>query len=140
MPQSKSIHQSLLNFEVAVCLHIVISNPPMASVHYSTRILVHGNEEHQVCPVISSDVSLSFWGGIDEETGIVIDTTHPLHGVDISGSILCLPSGRGSCTASQVLLELILNEKAPKALVLRDRDGLVRGMCSRDHQFHPRDC
>jgi predicted aconitase len=38
---------------------------------------------------------------------------------------MVLPSGRGSCTASQVLLELILNHKSPKAIVLRDVDGLV---------------
>lgn len=93
--------------------------------HCEGRLLVHGNEDHEVCPVLASDVSLSFWGGVDEKTGIVIDTSHPLHGQSVEGKILCLPSGRGSSTASQVLLELILNGKAPKALILRDRDGLV---------------
>lgn len=78
-----------------------------------------------MCHVLTSDVGLSFWGGIDEKTGIVIDHSHPLYGQSVAGSILCLPSGRGSCTASQVMLELILNNKAPKALILRDRDGLV---------------
>lgn len=92
---------------------------------FGGRLLVNGNESSGPCPVLISDVGLSFWGGIDEKTGIVIDTTHPLHGQSVEGTILCLPSGRGSCTASQVLLELILNGKAPKALVLRDRDGLV---------------
>jgi cis-L-3-hydroxyproline dehydratase len=76
-----------------------------------------------ICPVLYSTAGLSFWGGIDPETGIVIDHSHPLHGRCVADTILCLPSGRGSCTASQVLLELILNQKAPKALVLRDRDG-----------------
>jgi predicted aconitase/predicted aconitase with swiveling domain len=76
-------------------------------------------------PFLCSDVGLSFWGGIDELTGIVIDASHPLCGMDVSDTILALPSGRGSCTASQVLLELILNQKSPRALVLRDRDGLL---------------
>lgn len=92
---------------------------------YNGHTLVKGNEGHIVCPVIASDVGISFWGGIDERTGIVIDHSHPLYGQSVAGSILCIPSGRGSCTGSQVLLELILNEKAPKALILRDRDGLV---------------
>jgi predicted aconitase with swiveling domain len=92
---------------------------------YPGRILVKGTTEQNVCPVIVSDVSLSFWGGIDEKTGVVIDQSHPLHGKCVAGSILVLPSGRGSCTASQVMLELILNKKSPNALVLRDRDGLV---------------
>jgi predicted aconitase with swiveling domain len=92
---------------------------------YPGRILVKGTIEQNVCPVIVSNVSLSFWGGVDEKTGVVIDQSHPLHGKCVAGSILVLPSGRGSCTASQVMLELILNKKNPVALVLRDRDGLV---------------
>ncbi|CAB9496481.1 UPF0107 protein [Seminavis robusta] len=76
-------------------------------------------------PLLISDVSLSFWGGIDPLTGIVVDTSHPLHGHCVTDTILCLPSGRGSCTASQVLLELILNRKAPTAFVFRDVDGLA---------------
>jgi predicted aconitase with swiveling domain len=116
----------------------------------STRVLVQGNHQDDrkdpgggggansrsidrrpnhdrggVYPLLISNIPLSFWGGIDEKTGVVIDTSHPLHGRNVQDTILCLPSGRGSCTASQVLLELILNNKAPRALVLRDRDGLV---------------
>jgi cis-L-3-hydroxyproline dehydratase len=75
--------------------------------------------------LLVSNVSLSFWGGIDPLTGLVIDQSHPLHGQNVTDTILCLPSGRGSCTASQVLLELILNGLAPHAIVLRDADGLV---------------
>ena len=76
-------------------------------------------------PLLISDTSLSFWGGIDPLTGIVVDTSHPLHGICVTDTILCLPSGRGSCTASQVLLELILNHKAPAAFCFRDVDGLA---------------
>lgn len=72
-----------------------------------------------------ADEGLSFWGGIDPLTGRVIDASHPLHGDCVSGKILCIPSGRGSCTASQVLLELILHDIAPRAIVLRDVDPLV---------------
>jgi predicted aconitase with swiveling domain len=89
----------------------------------------HGHQQNTptttIHPVLYSDVPLSFWGGIDERTGIVIDSSHPLCGENVSDTILVLPSGRGSCTASQVLLELILNRKSPRALILRDRDGLV---------------
>ena len=98
----------------------------------ATQTLVSGknnttesSNKPEIFPFIGSDVGLSFWGGIDETTGIVIDNSHPLCGQDVSNKILALPSGRGSCTASQVLLELILNRKAPKALILRDRDGLI---------------
>jgi predicted aconitase with swiveling domain len=110
----------------------------VASCFIATNRLVAGDnncdqqQKHQqnipattIHRVLYSDVPLSFWGGIDERTGIVIDASHPLCGKNVSNTILLLPSGRGSCTASQVLLELILNRKSPRALILRDRDGLV---------------
>ena len=105
----------------------------VASGYIATHQLVSGDNNNYgedvtkatIHPVLCSDVGLSFWGGIDEVSGIVIDASHPLCGMDVSDTILALPSGRGSCTASQVLLELILNQKSPRALVLRDRDGLL---------------
>ena len=39
-------------------------------------------------PVVASDEPLSFWGGVDPATGIVIDVHHPLHGRTITGSVL----------------------------------------------------
>ena len=70
-------------------------------------------------------VGLSFWGGIDPLTGIVVDVGHPWHGQNVANKIMCLPSGRGSSTASQVLLELIRNDKAPAAMILRDADAMA---------------
>lgn len=72
-----------------------------------------------------SDVGISFWGGIDPLNGNVIDKTHPLHGKCIKDSILCIPSGRGSCTGSQVMLELCLNGNGPQAILLRDVDAIL---------------
>lgn len=72
-----------------------------------------------------SNIGISFWGGIHPETGKVIDTTHPLHNQSVADKILVIPSGRGSCTGSQVLLELILNGRAPRALILRDIDVIL---------------
>lgn len=72
-----------------------------------------------------SDVGISFWGGIDPLNGNVIDQTHPLHGKCIKDKILCIPSGRGSCTGSQVMLELCLNGNGPKAIILRDVDSIL---------------
>lgn len=77
------------------------------------------------CPVLYSTTSLSFWGGIDPQTGIIIETSHPLVGQCVTNTVLCIPSGRGSCTGSQVLLELILNGIAPSAIITRDRDAIL---------------
>jgi predicted aconitase/predicted aconitase with swiveling domain len=72
-----------------------------------------------------SGTGLSFWGGVDPVSGKVIDERHPLCGRLITDTILAIPSGRGSCTASQIVLELVLNKTAPRAIVLRDRDAVV---------------
>ena len=72
-----------------------------------------------------SKTGLSFWGGVDPVTGVVIDERHSLCGRRITDTILAIPSGRGSCTASQIVLELVLNGTAPKAIILRDRDAVV---------------
>lgn len=78
------------------------------------RELIPGSTEGEI---LSSDVPLSFWGGVDPETGIVIDSHHPLVGKSVAGKILAIPSGRGSCTGSGVILQLILNDCAPLALI-----------------------
>ena len=86
------------------------------------RTLIAGDAEG---PVLFSDTGLSFWGGVDPLTGVVIDHHHPLFGRSISGMMLAIPSGRGSCTGSCVMLELILNGVAPKALILEQREDIL---------------
>jgi cis-L-3-hydroxyproline dehydratase len=104
---------------------ILVRGPATSTANPIDTKTEHTNPAKTVAPILYSNTPLSFWGGIDETTGKIIDTSHPLHGENVHNIILILPSGRGSCTASQVLLELILNDKAPRALILRDRDGLV---------------
>lgn len=86
------------------------------------RSLVEGNAHGSL---ISSDTGLSFWGGIDPFSGEVIDRHHPLSGEIITGHILAIPSGRGSCTGSSVMLELILNGHAPAGLILAEPDEIL---------------
>jgi len=87
------------------------------------KVLVPGE-----CPpskVLSSTVGLSFWGGVDANSAVVVEKNHPLEGEVLSGKVVCLPSGRGSCTASQVILELVLNGRGPTALILKETDELI---------------
>ncbi|WP_374428158.1 aconitase X [Tabrizicola sp.] len=67
--------------------------------------------------VLHADVGLSFMGGVDAGSGMVLDHHHPLHGQSVAGKILAIPSGRGSCSGSLVLFELLMNGHAPAALV-----------------------
>jgi predicted aconitase with swiveling domain len=72
-----------------------------------------------------TEVPLSFWGGLDPVTGEVIDRRHPLSGLNLAGRALSLPHGRGSCSASGVLLEAIRNGVAPAAILITRLDPIV---------------
>ncbi|KNH27183.1 hypothetical protein ACS77_12980 [Pseudomonas syringae] len=75
--------------------------------------------------LLFADIGLSFWGGVDPYNGEIIDRHHPLSGEYLAGRVLAIPSGRGSCTGSSVLMELISNGHAPAALVLAEPDEIL---------------
>jgi predicted aconitase with swiveling domain len=64
-----------------------------------------------------SPEAVSFWGDVDPGTGRVTNPRHPLHGERLAGRVLVVPTGRGSCTTSNIMLELIRTEQAPAAIV-----------------------
>lgn len=76
-------------------------------------------------PILASDQPLSFWGGVDPATARVIDVHHPLHGQCLTGAVLMMPSTRGSCTGSGVLLDMILSGRGPAALVFSEPEDVV---------------
>lgn len=77
--------------------------------------LVAGGDAEGEVMVLAEGIS--FWGGIDPETGRIIDIHHPNHGASVAGRILLMPTSRGSCSGSGVLLQLSLAGLAPAALV-----------------------
>lgn len=80
---------------------------------------------HATGAVVFSDTALSFWGGVDSQTGEVIDRHHPLSTKLLTGKILAIPGGRGSCTGSSVLMELIMNGHAPAGIVVSRREEIL---------------
>jgi predicted aconitase/predicted aconitase with swiveling domain len=95
---------------------------PSTPTSLTGRSLVEGAAQG---PLLFADVGLSFWGGVDPFSGEVIDRHHPLSGEHLAGRVLALPSGRGSCTGSSVMMELISNGHAPAALVLAEPDEIL---------------
>ncbi|WP_296255483.1 MULTISPECIES: aconitase family protein [unclassified Pseudomonas] len=105
----------------------------MSEVSLNGRSLVAGRAQGEL---LYADVALSFWGGVEPFTGEVIDRHHPLSGQFITGKVLAIPSGRGSCTGSSVLLELMLNGHAPAALLFeRVEDILTLGVLVAEQMF-----
>ncbi|MBW0368647.1 aconitase X [Ensifer adhaerens] len=88
----------------------------------SARSILSGSADG---PIIATEEALSFWGGVDPATGRVIDVHHPLHGLCLTDGILMMPSSRGSCTGSGVLLDMALTGRAPAALVFSEAEDVL---------------
>ena len=69
--------------------------------------------------------SISFYGGVDPETGIVVEKGHELEGVNTTDKILVFPSGKGSTVGSYVIYQMAKTGKGPKALILRECEAIV---------------
>lgn len=69
--------------------------------------------------------ALSFWGGLDIETGEIIDHSHPGLGQSVAGKILVMASGRGSSSSSSVLAEAIRRGTAPAGIILERPDPIL---------------
>lgn len=67
--------------------------------------------------VLISEEPIGFLGGVDPETGEVIEKGHQLEGKNIAGTILVFPNGKGSTVGSYVMLQLAKNGKAPAAII-----------------------
>jgi len=80
--------------------------------------LVEGN-------AIVSKSPISFYGGVDPKTGIVIEKGHELEGRCISQQILVFPNGKGSTVGSYVIYGLKKYGKAPLAIINKNMETIV---------------
>jgi hypothetical protein len=94
----------------------------MAASVLQGKALIAGQASGEV---LHAETGLSFMGGVDAATGRVIDVHHPLCGQSVAGKVLCIPSGRGSCSGSLVIFELLMNGHAPAALVFRHKETIL---------------
>jgi uncharacterized protein len=75
--------------------------------------------------VLNLERPLSFWGGLDPQTGRVTDVHHPQHGLIVTGRVLVMPAGRGSSASSSALLECVRAATAPAALLMHHVDPIL---------------
>jgi len=64
-----------------------------------------------------SQVPIGFLGGVDPQSGIVVEPGHPLRGESVAGKVLVFPQGKGSTVGSYTILRLAANSVAPAAIV-----------------------
>ena len=74
-------------------------------------------------------MGISFFGGVDPDTGIVQEKDHQLFGESIAGKVLVFPSGKGSTVGSYTLYRLKKNGKAPAAILNAECETITAVGC-----------
>lgn len=72
-----------------------------------------------------STAAIGFLGGVDPETGVVIERDHPLFGQCIAGRVLVFPTGKGSTVGSYTLYRLSKRGLAPVAIINARSEAIV---------------
>ena len=72
---------------------------------------------------------ISFYGGVDPDTGIVVEVGHDLEGQSITGKVLVFPTGKGSTVGSYTMYRMKKNNMAPVAIVNEEIDTIIAVGC-----------
>jgi len=86
------------------------------------RIICEGRAEGEA---LVTSQPISFFGGVDPRTGIVVEKGHELEGKCVKDKILVFPTGKGSTVGSYVIYQLKKNGVAPKAIINQECETIV---------------
>lgn len=75
--------------------------------------------------LLVSNKTISFLGGVNPETGEVIDPNHDLKGQSIKDKVLFIPGGKGSTVGSYVIYQMKKNNTAPKAIICLKAEPII---------------
>ena len=68
---------------------------------------------------------VSFYGGVDPDSGILIEKGHELQGKNLKGKILVFPTGKGSTVGSYTLYRMKKNNTAPAGMINKECETIV---------------
>jgi len=86
------------------------------------RIIKSGRAEGLA---LVSPEAIGFLGGVDPETGRVIEPGHALEGQCITGCVLVFPTGKGSTVGSFTLYRMARMGTAPAAIINAESEAIV---------------
>jgi predicted aconitase with swiveling domain len=72
---------------------------------------------------------VSFYGGVDPETGCVTEPGHCCCGENISGRVFVFPTGKGSTVGSYVIYRMKKLGTAPAAIVNVETEAIIATGC-----------
>lgn len=86
------------------------------------RVIRAGRAEGRA---LVSPAPIGFLGGVDPDSGVVVEPNHPLHGQSVAGRVLVFPTGKGSTVGSYTILRLARNQVAPAAMINAESEAIV---------------
>ncbi|MGD8819175.1 MAG: DUF126 domain-containing protein [Anaerolineae bacterium] len=72
-----------------------------------------------------SPAPIGFLGGVDPDSGVLIEPGHPLEGQCVTGRVLVFPTGKGSTVGSYTLYRMARGGTAPAAIVNAESEAIV---------------
>jgi predicted aconitase with swiveling domain len=90
------------------------------------RVIYEGEAQGEA---LVTSQGISFFGGVDPETAIIIERGHPLEGQSIAGKVLVFPQGKGSTVGSYTLYRLKHNNLAPAAILNAECETITAVGC-----------
>jgi predicted aconitase with swiveling domain len=72
---------------------------------------------------------VSFYGGIDPNTGKISESGHILYGQTITGKIFIFPTGKGSTVGSYIIYRMTKQGTAPLAIINRETEAIIATGC-----------
>ena len=86
------------------------------------RIIYKGKAEGQA---LVTSQPISFYGGVDPNTGVVTEKGHELQGQSVKGKILVFPQGKGSTVGSYTLYRMKKNGIAPAGMINKESETII---------------
>ena len=84
---------------------------------------------HASGEALVTSMGISFYGGVDPETGRVVEKGHELEEQSISGRVLVFPTGKGSTVGSYTLYRLKKVGLAPIAIINAEAETITAVGC-----------
>jgi predicted aconitase with swiveling domain len=91
-------------------------------MEFKGRIISKGKA---IGEALATAQAISFYGGVDPNTGEVIEKGHELQGKSVKGKILVFPNGKGSTVGSYTLYRMKKNDTAPTGIINKDCETVV---------------
>jgi hypothetical protein len=105
------------------------SSPTHAAIQPQTltaRVIAPGQGRGAA---LVSEQGISFFGGVDPRTGVIVERGHALAGQSVCGRVLVFPTGKGSTVGSYTLYQLAYYGVAPAAIINTECETITAVGC-----------